>query len=427
MATVGAAMTDPAPVEPSAPLAMTPQQPVLLVGPPEDDDVVRLGAAMGQAGWTSLVAPDAERGRWLASIQKVALVVVAGNDGGARGAVDVIRPVSTAPLVVLGTPSADAVVELIAAGVDAVIDAHAGPTEVVARLAALLRRSEGASAPGVRFLRAGALTVDLAAQECELDGRPLALSPTERAVLTLLMARPDEALPTHAIVRRVWGWTPTDGRNALRIVVNRLRRKLDDDPRSPRYIAAVRGVGYRFVAGVVELGDSAPAPPDVTVLLGWVEELAVALLDCATVAAAGERLLDALDASGYADALALFQVRGGAMQLVTARGMSSDWLARVGGGVPLDPSFASAQSVLTGQPVQFGDIRTVGGHFRATAAQLLDEGVRAGHFLPVPGQTSVWGSLGLGRRSGQPFDEHAMAFCRALAAVFAARASQLAT
>lgn len=420
-------MTKSASVDGSAPLGMAPQLPVVLVGPPEADDVIRLDVAIRGAGWTSLLAPDAERGRWLASIQKVALVVVAGNDGGARGVVDVVRPVSSAPLVVLGTPSADAVVELIAAGVDAVIDAQAGPTEIVARLVALLRRSDGASALGVRFLRAGTLTVDLAAQECELDGRPLALSPSERAVLTMLMARPDEALPTRAIVRQVWGWTPTDGRNALRIVVNRLRGKLDDDPRSPRYIAAVRGVGYRFVARVVELGDSAPAPPDVTVLLGWVEELAVALLDCATVVAAAERLLDALDAGGYADALALFQVRKGAMQLVTARGMSPDWLARVGGGVPLDPSFASAQSVLTGQPVQFGDIRTVGGHFRATAAQLLDEGVRAGHFLPVLGPTSVWGSLGLGRRSGQPFDEQAMAFCSALGAVFAARAGHLAS
>jgi DNA-binding response OmpR family regulator len=415
-------MSHSVPVGPAA-LGAALQQPVVVVGPPGHTDALK--TAMAGAGWTCLDAGDAERGRWLASIQKVALVLVTGEGDDVRRSVDAIRPVSTAPLVVLGHPSPETVVTLITAGVDAVIDRDAGAAEVLARLAALLRRSEGASAPGVRFLRAGPLTVDLTAHECELDRRPLPLSPTELAVLTLLMARPNEAIPTHTIVRQVWGWSPTDGRNALRIIVNRLRRKLDDDPRAPRYIAAVRGVGYRFVAPVVELGASPPAAPDAALLLNWVEELAVALLDRTTVTAAGECLLDALDASGYADVMALFRVRGSAMKLVASRGMSAAWVARVGGGVPLDPSFASAQSVLSGRPVQFGDIRAVGGNFRATAEQLIDEGVRAGHFLPVPGGPSVWGSLGLGRRSGQPFNESAMSFCRALGAVFAARAAQL--
>jgi two-component system KDP operon response regulator KdpE len=408
----------------AVPLGSAPQQPVLVVGSPDRTDVTTVRTAMREAGWTSIDAADAERGRWLASIQKVALVVIAGEGTGVRDAVAAIRPVSTAPLVVLGDASADAVIALIAAGVDAVIDADAGAPELVARLAALLRRSEQAFAPGVRFLRAGSLTVDLAAQETALGDAAIALSPTEYAVLTLLMAHAHHALPTHTIVRRVWGWTPTDGRNALRIVVNRLRRKLDDDPRAPRYIAAVRGVGYRFIADVSELGDRATPlteGPDVSVLLNWVEELAVALLDCETVAGAGECLLDALDATGYADAMAVFRVDGDVMRLVAVRGMSPEWIARVGGGLPLDPSFASAQSVLRGEAVQFGDIHAVGGHFRATAEQLVDEGVRAGHFLPVPAAGAVWGSLGLVRRAGQPFDDNAISFCRALCAVFAAR------
>ena len=134
-----------------------------------------------------------------------------------------------------------------------------------------------ASAPGVRFLRADTLTVDLLARESTLDGAALALSPTEYAVLTLLMTRPHEALPVQTIVRQVWGWSAADGRNALRIIVNRLRRKLEDDPRSPRYIAAVRGVGYRFIADVVEMGDRANPPPATheSDLLSWVEGLAL--------------------------------------------------------------------------------------------------------------------------------------------------------
>jgi hypothetical protein len=141
---------------------------------------------------------------------------------------------------------------------------------------------------------------------------------------------------------------------------------------------------------------------------------------------AGELLLDALDASGYAEGMAVFRVDQDVMRLVAVRGMSDTWTERVAGGIPLDPSFASVQSVLTGEPVQFGDIHAVGGHFRATAAQLVDEGVRAGHFFPIEGRHGVWGNLGLVRRSGQPFDEPAMAFCRAMCAVFSARVAGLA-
>jgi DNA-binding response OmpR family regulator len=414
-------MTSEPHVAPGAHLA----QPVLVVGAPPAAGGDPLDAALSEAGWPSIDAVDGDRARWLASIQRVALVVVRRPPDGVQAAVEAVRSVCNAPLLVLGQPPPDEVVALIDAGVDAVVDADALGPELLARLTALLRRSDEAAAPGVRFLEAAGLRVDLVSGTCTLDGDAVELTATERAVLTLLMAHATDALPIHTIVRRVWGWSPADGRNALRIVVNRLRRKLDDDARQPRFVASVRGIGYRFVAPVAEVGYEAKGTSGAAGLLGWVEELAIGLAGCTTVAEAGERLIDTLDATGYADATALFQVDGEAMRLVGVRGMSDEWLGRVADGVPLDPSFASAQSVLSGEPVQFGDLETVRGHFAATATQLLDEGVKAGHFLPVPGPDGVWGSLGLVRRSGQPFDDTAMSFCRALCAVFAARVRSL--
>jgi two-component system KDP operon response regulator KdpE len=381
---------------------------------------------MRAEGWTLLIAEDEDRASWLASIQKIALILIAGGPN-AHKLAEIIRPVSNAPLVVLGAPTPQSVISLVEAGVDAVIDARNGDDEVLARLGALLRRVDGASAPGVRFLRAGGLVVDLLARGVTLDGATLALSPTEYSVLALLMTRPHEALPVQTIVRQVWGWSAADGRNALRIIVNRLRRKLEDDSHSPRYIAAVRGVGYRFNADVIEMGDqpTSPSTSHSNDLLNWVEGLALSLVDRDSVVEAGELLLDSFSASGYAEGMAVFQVDRDMMHLVSVRGMSEAWMKRVAGGIPLDPSFASAQSVLTGEPVQFGDIHAVGGHFRATADQLVNEGVRAGHFFPIPGRHGVWGNLGLVRRSGQPFDESAMAFCRAMCAVFAVHVERL--
>jgi DNA-binding response OmpR family regulator len=410
---------------PAPALNTHPVQPVLIVGPAATTGRDALDAAMAEAGWPVIEAADGDRARWLASIQRVALVVVRRPPDGVRAAVEAVRRVCSAPLLVVGQPSPDEVVALIDAGVDAVVDADVPATELLARLAALLRRSDDAAAPGVRFLEAGGLRVDLLSGTCTLDGGDVELTATEQAVLTLLMGHAQEALPTHTIVRRVWGWSPADGRNALRIVVNRLRRKLDDDAKQPRFVASVRGVGYRFLAPVAEVGEDATGTSGAAALLGWVEELAIGLADCTTVTEAGERLIDMLDATGYADATALFRVEGDAMRLVAVRGMSDEWLGRVADGVPLDPSFASAQSVLSGEPVQFGDLQAVRGHFAATATQLLDEGVKAGHFLPVPGPDGVWGSLGLVRRSGQPFDDTAMSFCRALCAVFAGRVRTL--
>jgi DNA-binding response OmpR family regulator len=139
-----------------------PEQPVLVIGPC-DAETTTLCGSMRAAGWTLLIAEDLDRASWLASIQKIALILI---DGGPNTEVvaHAIRPVSNAPVVVLGSPTPQSVISLVESGVDAVIDARAGDDDVLARLGALLRRVDRASAPGVRFLRADDLSVDLLAR-----------------------------------------------------------------------------------------------------------------------------------------------------------------------------------------------------------------------------------------------------------------------
>jgi DNA-binding response OmpR family regulator len=406
---------------------VAPDQPVLLAGSTERWRSSGILAWLEANGWSWTVAEDAERASWLASIQKVSLVLVAGDEAFVWSTIDATRPVTMAPMVVLASPSSRGVVSFVEAGVDALMDPQSGAEEVFARVVALLRRSDHGWGPGTRFLRADGLVVDLWARECDLDGVRLHLSPTEYSLLTFLMGHPEQAIPSQVIVRRVWGWLPSDGKNTLRIFVNRLRRKLGDDHRAPRYIASVRGTGYRFVHSVAEIGDQAEPlleRTDVAPLLELLEQLAVGLRGCDDVACAGELLLDSLEVSGYADAMALFRLEGARpdearLRLVHGRHLPDEWFASVADGVPLQPSFASAQSVLTLEPVQLGDIGQMADHFSATASRLEGTGYRACLFLPIECGDGVWGHLGLVRRARQPFDVVGTSYLRAACAVFA--------
>lgn len=398
-----------------------PDHPVLLAGPAATWDGLGVTAWLDAHGWAWTHAPDAERARWLASIQKAALVLVAGDEPSVWSIVEATRPVTMAPMVVLAAPAPSGVVSLVGVGVDAVVDPAAGAEEVFARVQALLRRSDHGWEPGVRHLRAGGLRVDLVAQECDLDGEPLHLSPTEYALLTFLMTHPQQALPAHTIVRRVWGWFPSDGKNTLRIFVNRLRRKLGDDPREPRYIASIRGTGYRFVMAVAAMGDDAEAVGehvDVAPLLQSIEELAGSLTRCVDAGDAADRLLEVLEVTGYADAMAVFRVDDQQMVLQAVRGMPERWLTSVQDGVPLEQGYASAETVLSGEAVQLGDIAQMGARFAATAERLAGSGYKACLFLPIVRDGSVWGHLGLVRKARLPFDPVGTSYLRTAAAVF---------
>lgn len=426
-------MGDPAPLiyqpVPSSAVPMSrrraPDEPALLVGPTDHDGLHGLETALRSAGWSTQLAPDSDRARWLASIQKVSLVVIAGDRATGWAGVAAVRGVASAPIAVI-TDEAGDVVALLEAGVDAVLSPGEDPASWFARLDALHRRADHRWGPGVRYLCAADLVVDVWTQQCTLGGEQLLLSPTEYALLTFLMTRPNVALESDNIVCRVWGWMPSDGRNALRIIVNRLRRKLLDEPRNPRFIAAVRGIGYRFVAAVMEVADATDHQPervDVSPLFDVVTLFAAELAGLHDLDSAAAALVQVVDAAGLADGMALFRVEGGSMTLVGSRHMPASWQERAAGGVPLDPSFASAQSVLSGQIVQFADVRSVSEHFDATARELAGDGFRACHFVPIrhlgpTGTEVVWGHLGLVRRSTQPFDGVAMAFLRSVCAVF---------
>ena len=109
--------------------------------------------------------------------------------------------------------------------------------ELAARIRALLRRKSGRTVPEIEHL---GVTLNPASHRVMRDGREIALSPKEFALLQLLMERPGNILSRAQIEERLYGWGEEVESNAVEVHIHSLRRKLGND-----FILNVRGVGYR--------------------------------------------------------------------------------------------------------------------------------------------------------------------------------------
>jgi DNA-binding response OmpR family regulator len=126
------------------------------------------------------------------------------------------------------------------------------PRELMARVAAMLRRPRAKSraaegpAPGRTF---GALMVDPVGRDVWLDGEPVTLTRTEFDLLAALAERPRMAFSRRQLIDTVWGPSWVGDEHLVDVHIGHLRRKLSDDATEGRYIRTVRGVGYRMGTG----------------------------------------------------------------------------------------------------------------------------------------------------------------------------------
>ncbi|CAB4921276.1 unannotated protein [freshwater metagenome] len=138
----------------------------------------------------------------------------------------------------------------LAVGADDYLTKPFSPRELVARIRAMLRRPRHGAASGDGAVREfGPLRIDGAAREVVLAGAPITLSRTEFDLLDLLSENARISLSRQQLLERIWGpgWFGDD--HVIDVHVSNLRRKLGDDPRSPRFIRTVRGFGYRMGDG----------------------------------------------------------------------------------------------------------------------------------------------------------------------------------
>ncbi len=130
-------------------------------------------------------------------------------------------------------------------GADDYVAKPFSPRELMARVRAVLRRT-GQSAPQGEMLRVGEVVLDRGLHSVKVSGSLIDLTPSEFDLLAVLMASPGRAYSRYDLLDQIQGAVYEGYERTIDVHIKNLRKKIEADPRKPRYIETVYGVGYRF-------------------------------------------------------------------------------------------------------------------------------------------------------------------------------------
>jgi DNA-binding response OmpR family regulator len=212
-------------------------------------DVVR--AYLEKDGFLVHVAGTGSEGLALAERTRPALIVLdlMLPDVSGERICDEIRSRSDVPILMLTAKAGEEDrVAGLHAGADDYLVKPFSPRELVARVRAVLRRTQGGEKPLVPVLTfdGGRLEIDTEKHEVRRDGRAVDLTPNEYRLLTALSTYPGRVYSRLELVDRVQGYDFGGYERTIDVHVKNLRKKIEPDPAKPRYIETVIGVGYRL-------------------------------------------------------------------------------------------------------------------------------------------------------------------------------------
>ena len=159
-----------------------------------------------------------------------------------------IREWSQVPIIMLSARGDEGdKVKCLNLGADDYITKPFGKDELIARVKAVMRRTEkSASIPARPSVTSGDLEINFAQRRVTVASKEVRLTPTEYNLLQELLLNAEKVLTHTHLLNKVWGPEYRDEREYLHVFVRRLRAKLEADPVNPRFIITVPGVGYQF-------------------------------------------------------------------------------------------------------------------------------------------------------------------------------------
>jgi two-component system KDP operon response regulator KdpE len=149
-------------------------------------------------------------------------------------------------LIVSDCDSLDHKVEALETGADDYMIRPVPERELSARLRSTIRRSRVPNAPSAEILAAGDVVLDRARHRVEKSGSEISLTPLEFIVLHKLMEQAGNLVTHSSLIASVWGSDRVRNRECLRVLIGTLRKKLEDDPATPRYVVTHARMGYCF-------------------------------------------------------------------------------------------------------------------------------------------------------------------------------------
>jgi len=157
-----------------------------------------------------------------------------------------VRESSAVPIIVLSARGAEGdKVNALDAGADDYVTKPFGTGELLARIRVALRRVDSAGPTSEPIVR-GDLVIDRERFRVQRAGEEVRLTPKEFELLSYLAQHPGRVLTHRTILKAIWGPHATDQPEHLRVLVGSLRKKLEPNPSSPKYILTEPWVGYRF-------------------------------------------------------------------------------------------------------------------------------------------------------------------------------------
>ncbi len=163
-----------------------------------------------------------------------------------------VRAISQIPIIILSAKGEEKTkVEALDIGADDFVTKPFGIDELLARVRASLRRASGSPPNGAAqaLLESGDFHVDLDSRSVTVRGSEVHLTPKEFDLLTYFLRYPGKVLTHRTLLAALWGGNYVEQNENLRVFVGNLRKKIEKDAASPRYILTEPWIGYRFDPG----------------------------------------------------------------------------------------------------------------------------------------------------------------------------------